>query len=164
VALATVTVPLPDTTVGPDEKNTRVPDAAGVAPSLVPIGRARRFCTVTSAPSTSPVSCTLAERSCTNMFCPPTTRSADTPPVGLLVQLTVRGPTSAVHRSIADEGVNGVFGSVGGPPPATGFPSEHAASAAAARVSSAAARTTVRGWLMRVADGCAEVRGRVGPA
>jgi len=46
-AFATVTVPLPDVTVGPEWKNTFTP--CTVAPSLVPSGSAVRFCTVTSA-------------------------------------------------------------------------------------------------------------------
>src|SRR5439155_25767810 len=46
-AFATVTVPVPDATVGPEKKNTFTPLI--VLPSAVPSGRAVRFCTVTSA-------------------------------------------------------------------------------------------------------------------
>ena len=45
--LATVTVPVPDVTVGPEEKNTFTP--VTVPPSGVPRGWAVRFSTVTSA-------------------------------------------------------------------------------------------------------------------
>jgi len=45
--LATVTVPVPDVTVGPEEKKTFTP--VTVPPSAVPRGRTVRFSTVTSA-------------------------------------------------------------------------------------------------------------------
>ena len=44
---ATLTVPVPPVTVGPELKNTLIPPASGVVPSTVFIGCATRFSTVT---------------------------------------------------------------------------------------------------------------------
>ena len=47
-AFATLTVPVPPVTVGPEWKNTLMPPASGVVPSAVFIDCAMRFSTVTS--------------------------------------------------------------------------------------------------------------------